>query len=100
MNEVRISGKVRNIYVYKDVLNIFVGCFYKHGESYADSMFRIFVTKPELKDRYSFLSKGDKITVEAHLHFDLGMTSGGNRKDLLRIYADNIKVDSIKGEQL
>lgn len=96
MNSVKVSGKVVNSYIYKDTLNITIGCFYQHQDGYADSMFRIWISDQAMKDRYSHISKGDKITVEGHLHLILGMTCGGNRKEKLAIYADKITVDSLK----
>lgn len=96
MNIVKVSGKVVNSYIYKDTLNITIGCFYQHQGGYSDSMFRILISDQVMKDRYSHIVKGDKITVEGHLHLILGMTCGGNRKEKLAIYADKIMVDSLK----
>ena len=96
INYVKVSGKVVNTYIYKDTLNITIGCFYQHLGSYSDSMFRIWIEDQAMKDRYSHIAKGDKITVEGHLHLILGMTCGGNRKEKLAIFADKITVDSLK----
>lgn len=98
MNSVKVSGKVVNSYIYKDTLNITIGCFYQHQGGYADSMFRIWISDQAMKDKYSHLGKGDKITVEGHLHLILGMTCGGNRKEKLAIYADKITIDSLKND--
>ena len=93
-NSVILSGKVVNTYIYKDSFNMTIGCFYQHENSYADSMFRIMIVDKEMRKRYSSIVKGDKICVEGHLHLELGMTAGGNRKEALRIFAEKITVES------
>ncbi len=96
-NTVSISGKVTNIYEEDDITYISIGVFYEHfykGEKvYADSVFRALVNDMSMIVKCRKIKKGDLITIKGHLHQEYSMTSGGNKKHFVRLYADEIQTN-------
>ena len=96
-NEVKITGKVMKILQINDsLIRVTVSVHHEHYISgtrdIVESFVGVLVNNSTIIRKLSSLRKGDKVQVTAHLKLDYQFTSGGNRKEILRVYADNIEI--------
>lgn len=95
-NKVEIEGKIIKIFEDREVLNITMSVVHEHSinghKDLCESFFRILVNDYKQVLNLRHLQKGDRISVKAHLKLDYAFTSGGNRKEKVRIYGDDVRL--------
>ena len=95
-NRLEIGGKIIRIFEDREVLNITVSVVHEHSvnghRDLCESFFRILVNDYKSVLSLRHLQRGDRISVRAHLKLDYAFTSGGNRKERVRIYADDVRL--------
>ena len=100
MNEVKVSGRVLNCYIHDSgALVTKLACPHDHNVGgkviRCESVFNTIMTDPK-KIEQSDVMKGDKVLITGHLKVDFTKTSGGNERQTLRVYADEIEVTKQK----
>ena len=94
-NELLLAGKVIEAYEKNDMLYVTMSVIHNHNVNgvnvRVNSVFRVMMTD-QLKIKSCPVRKGDKVEVNAYLKQDFRLTSGGNEKKYLNIYANDIKI--------
>lgn len=97
MNEVRLIGKCLNCYYTENNQAFICKVAVKHDHKVGnmvmrcESVFNVIMTDTS-KFEHIDIMQGDKILIEGHLKVDFKQTIGGNEKQFLKVYADNIEV--------
>lgn len=97
MNELTLKGKVFNLYEDKGVMYITIRVFHEHAidghNEWKESFFRVLVNDSVMIPPLRSLNRNEQIKVKCHLNQEYSMTGGGNKKQFIRIYADEIHTD-------
>ena len=105
MNEVRLTGRVLNVYIHEQtgalITKIAVPHDHKIGTQSirCESIFNTVMTDTAKIETVDVM-QGDKVMITGHLKVDFKKTVGGNERQFLKVYADDIEVIKPKGEFL
>lgn len=94
MNEFKLKGKVFNLYEDRGIMYITLRVFHEHtndgrGE-WKESFFRVLVNDTMMFPPIRKIRHNEEIIIKGHMCQEYTMTSGGNKRQFVRFYADEV----------